>query len=108
MCLTAANKPLAALRGTISVVHMTEKPSLLRPTVSPVYWVIAAGAGRAYDKEPSQQLCRSFFVVLCTMSAAVRSETNFAVLALAVFSVCHGLHVRKAANIRMADINKLG
>ena len=42
------------------------------------------------------------------MAAAVRSETDFPVLTLAVFSVCHGLRDGEAANIRKFDITQPG
>ena len=45
--LAATGKSLAALRGTISAVRMAEKLQLLRPTICPIHWAIAAGAGWA-------------------------------------------------------------
>ena len=77
---------------------------LLRPMVGPILSDIVAGAGKAYDTEPGQQLWGSF-TMLCTMSAAVRSETDYAVLALVVFSACHCLWVGEAAGIHRANIN---
>ena len=77
----------------------------MQPTVGPVHWAIAAGARWAYDTEPRQQLCT--LGVLRTMSSAVRSNTNFAVVALALLSVCHCLRVgeaaRKLTSARLAD-----
>ena len=43
--------------------------------------------------------------MLRTMATAVRSETDFAVLTLAIFSVCHGLWAGEAASIRKVDIS---
>ena len=54
--LAAMGKSSAALRGTISAVRMAEKLQLLRPTVGPIHWAIAAGAGRAYHSQPGQQV----------------------------------------------------
>ena len=47
----AIGKSSAALRGTISAVRMAKKLPLLRPTVGPIHWAIAAGAGRTYNSE---------------------------------------------------------
>ena len=55
--LAATGKSSAALRGTISAIRMAEKLQLLRPTVCPIQWAIAAGAGRAYNSEPGQRIC---------------------------------------------------
>ena len=54
--LVAMGKSSAALRGTISAVRMAEKLQLLQPTVGPIHWAIAAGAGRAYNSELGQQV----------------------------------------------------
>ena len=54
--LAAMGKSSAALRGTISAVRMAEKLQLLRPMVAPIHWAIAAGARRAYNSEPGQQV----------------------------------------------------
>ena len=102
----ATSKPPAALRSTISAVHMAEKLQLLRPTVGPMDWAIAARAAKAYGTNRGNS-CGSF-TMLRTMSAAVRSETDFAMLALAVFNVCHCLRVGEATSIHRADISALG
>ena len=88
--LAAMGRSSVALRGTISAVRMAEKLQLLRPTVGPIHWAIAAGAGRAYNSEPGQQVWGTLGM-LRAMATAVRTDTDLAVLALAVFSACHGL-----------------
>ena len=70
-------------------------------------WAIAARAAKAYGTKPGQQLWGPF-TMLRTMSAAVRSKTDFAMLALAVFNVCHCLRVGEAASIHKANISALG
>ena len=105
--LAAMGKSSAALRGTISAVRMAEKLQLQRPTVGPVHWAIAAGVGRAYNSEPGQQVWGTLSM-LRAMATAVRTDTDLAVLALAVFSACHGLRVGEAASIRKADVSQPG
>ena len=105
--LAATGKSSAALCGTISAVRMAKKLQLLRPTVCPIHRAIAAGAGLAYNSEPRQQVWGTLGM-LRTMATAVRSETDFAVLALAVFSACHGLRVGEAASIRRTDVSQPG
>ena len=105
--LAAMGKSSAALRGTISAVRMAEKLQLLRPTVGPIHWAIVAGAGRAYNSEPGQQVWGTLGM-LRAMATAVRTDTDLAVLALAVFCACHGLRVGEAANIRRADVSQPG
>ena len=98
-----------ALRGTISPVRMADKLLLLRPTLCPIHWAIAARAGWAYNSELGQQVWGTPGM-LRTIIAAALSETDFAVLTLAVFSVCHGLRVgdSQAASIRTSDISQPG
>ena len=79
--LAAMGKSSAALRGTISAVRMAKKLQLLRPTVGPIHWAIAAGAGRAYNCEPGQQVWGTLGM-LRAMATAVRTDTDLAVLAL--------------------------
>ena len=105
--LAAMGKSSAALRGTISAVRMAEKLQLLRPTVGPIHWAIAADAGRAYNSEPGQQVWGTLGM-LRAMATAVRTDTDLAVLALAVFSACHGLRVGEVASIRRADVSQPG
>ena len=80
---------------------MAEKLQLLRPTVYPIHRAIAAGAGRAYNSEPGQQVWGTLGM-LRIMATVVRSKLDLAILALAVFSVCHGLRVGEAGGIRKA------
>ena len=103
--LAATGKSSASLRGTMLAVRMAEKLQLLQPTVWPIHCAIAAGAIGAYNSEPGQQVWGTVGM-LRTMATAVRSETNLAVLALAVFSVCHGLRVEEAASIHRADVSQ--
>ena len=105
--LAAMGKSSAALRGTILAVRMAEKLQLLRPTVGPIHSAMAAGAGRAYNSEPGQQVWGTLGM-LRAMATAVRTDTDLAVLALAVFGACHGLRVEEAAGIRRADISQPG
>ena len=42
------------------------------------------------------------------MATAVQTDTDVAVLALAVFSACHGLRVGEAASVRRADVGQPG
>ena len=105
--LAPMGKSSAALRGTISAVRMAEKLQLLRPTVGPIHWAIAAGAGRANNSEPGQQVWGTLGM-LRAIATAVRTETDLAVLALAVFSACHGLRVGEAASIRRVDVSQPG
>ena len=46
--------------------------------------------------------------MLRTMATAVRSETDFANLTLAIFSFCHGLRVGEAASVHRVDISQPG
>ena len=84
---------------------MARKLQLLRPTVCPIHCAIAAGAGWAYNSEACHQVWGTLGM-LRTMATAIRSVTYFAVLALAVFSVCHGLRVGEAASMRRADVSQ--
>ena len=72
--------------------------------MGPIQWAMAAGAGRVYNSEPRQQVWGTLGMHR-TMATAVRSETDFAVLTLAIFTVCHDLRVREAASIRKVDIS---
>ena len=105
--LVATGKSSVALWGTISAFRMAEKLQLLRPTVCPIQWAIGTGVGRAYNSEPGQQVWGTLGM-LQTMAAAVRSETDFAILTLAVFGVCHGLRVGEAATISRVNISQPG
>ena len=97
-------KSSAALRGTISAVQIAEKLQLLRPTVYTIHWAVAAGDGQAYNSEPGQQVCGTLGM-LRTMAAAVRTEADLAVLALAILSACHGPRVGEATSVRRTDIS---
>ena len=105
--LAATGKFSAGLWGTMSAVCMAQKLQLVRPTVCPIHWAVAAGAGRSYNSEPSQHVWGTLGM-LCTMAMAVRSETDFAVLALAIFSGCHSLRVGEAASMCKTDVKQLG
>ena len=105
--LGAMGKSSAALRGTISAIRMAKKLQLLRPTGGRIHRAIAARAGRAYNSEPGQQVWGTLGM-LRAMATAVRTDTDLAVLALAVFRPCHGLRVGEAASIRKADVSQPG
>ena len=101
-------------RGSLQRPCGAPYPQLVWPKsssyYSPLYaihWAIAAGARRAYNLEPGQQIWGTLGM-LCTMATAVRSETDFAILALAIFNACHGLWVGEDASIRSADISLPG
>ena len=83
---------------------MAKKLQLPRPTVCPIHWAIAAGAGRASNSERGQQVCGTPGK-LRTMAMAVRTKTDLAVLALAVIMAYQGLRVWEAATIRTTDVS---
>ena len=105
--LASTGKSSAMLRGTPLVDRMAEKLLLPRPTVCPILWAITAGAGGVYNFEPPQ-LVWGTLGMLGTMATAVRSKTDFAVLALTVFTVCHSLQVGDAAGIDTRDVSERG
>ena len=103
--LAAMGKSSAALRGTISAVRMAEKLQLLRPTVGPIHWAIAARAGRAYNSEPGQQVWGTLGMPQA-MATAVRTDTDLAVLALAVpvpVTVCGSERLLASAGLTSAS-----
>ena len=91
--LAAMGESSAVLRGTISAVRMAKKLQFLRPGRA-----LSTGLsqlGRVYNSEPSQHVWGTLGR-LRAMPTALRTETDVAVLALAVFSACHSLRVGEA------------
>ena len=84
---------------------MAEKLHLLRSTGSPIHWAFASGAGGAYNSEPGQQIWGTLGM-LRTMATAIRSRTDYAILALAIFTACHSLRVAETASICRPDVSQ--
>ena len=99
--LIAARKPSAALRGTQYRQSAWPKSS---SSYGPPY-APSIGPLRLGLVGPTNQSLASKFGVPSACSAPVRSETDFAILTLAVFNVNHGLRAGKAANTRKVDIS---